>query len=119
MPSKYSGTDFIAYDPDGQVVLLAEAKSRRGTSEDWATQLKRNMLSHGSLPWSKFFLIATAVVPPELTLNAVTVFRPYFERFHLEPSDVGPEAFELLVLQHHVAREFRDAGLSVECKRRV
>jgi hypothetical protein len=31
-----SGIDFVAYDRDGGILLLAEAKSRRGTSQDWA-----------------------------------------------------------------------------------
>jgi hypothetical protein len=112
MPSKHSGIDFVAYDRDGHVLLLAEAKSRRGTSESWAAGLRRNMLSHGLLPWSKYFLIATPErmylwkqqqpnspeMPPELTIDAEKVFQPYFQRLHQEPSSIGPEAFEHLVL---------------------
>jgi len=112
MPSQHSGIDFVAYDREGQVVLLAEAKSRLGTSENWAARLRRNMLSHGILPWAKYFLIATpermylwkqerpnpAEVPPEFTIDAVKVFQPYFQKLHQEPSKIGPEAFELLVL---------------------
>ena len=112
MPSHHSGIDFIAYDREGRIVLLAEAKSRRGTSEDWAARLRRNMLSHGVLPWAKYFLIATpermylwkqvrpnlAEVRPEFTIDATKEFRPYFQKLHQEPSDIGPEAFELLVL---------------------
>ena len=70
------------------------------------------MLSHGILPWAKYFLIATpermylwkqerpnpAEVPPEFTIDAVKVFQPYFQKLHQEPSKIGPEAFELLVL---------------------
>lgn len=106
------GIDFVAYDRDGQVVLLAEAKSRRGTSESWAAHLRRNMLSHGALPWAAYFLIATpermylwkqdrsdpADVPPKFTVDAAKVLNPYFEKLHQEPSKIGPEAFELLVL---------------------
>src|SRR5215216_3652568 len=81
MPLHHTGIDFVAYDPEGRVLLLAEAKSRHGTSESWAARLRRNMLSHGMLPWSKYFLIATperiylwkqpqpnaTEVPPEFT----------------------------------------------------
>jgi hypothetical protein len=112
MRSRHSGVDFVAYDREGRVVLLAEAKSRRGTSEDWAARLRRNMLSHGVLPWSKYFLIATpermylwkqegpnpAEVPPEFTIDAAKVLQPYFQNLHQDPSKIGPEAFELLVL---------------------
>jgi hypothetical protein len=112
MPSQHSGIDFVAYGRDGRVLLLAEAKSRRGASESWATGLRRNMLSHGVLPWSKYFLIATpermylwkqdqpnsADLPPEFTIDASEVFQPYFLKLHLEPSKIAPEAFDLLVL---------------------
>src|SRR5580658_1051100 len=120
MPSHHSHIDFIAYDSDGHPILLAEAKSRKGTSEHWAARLRSNMLSHGSLPWAKYFLIATpermylwnqernqerkqggidlAVVPPEFTIDAAKELRPYFQKLRQEPSDIGPEAFELLVL---------------------
>src|SRR5260370_27981919 len=111
MPSQHSGIDFVAYDKEGHVVLLAEAKSRRGTSEHWAALLRRNMLSHGVLPWAKYFLIATpermylwkqerpnpSEAPPEFTIDATKVLQPYFQKLHQEPSDIGPEAFELLV----------------------
>jgi hypothetical protein len=119
-PSQLNGIDFVAYDRDGRVVLLAETKSRHGTSEDWAARLRRNMLAHGVLPWSKYFLIATpermylwkqagrqegnqehpdnSQTSPEFTIDAAQVFQPYFEKFHQEPSKIGPEAFNLLVL---------------------
>jgi thioester reductase-like protein len=112
MPTEHSGIDFVAYDREGRVVLLAEAKSRRGTSEDWAARLRRNMLSHGILPWARYFLIATpermylwrqepsnaAEAPPEFTIDAAKVFQPYFQKLHQEPSKIGPEEFDLLVL---------------------
>ena len=110
MTSHLSGIDIVAYDRDGRVLLLAETKSRRGTSESWAAGLRRNMLSHGLLPWSKYFLVATPErvylwkqpnapeVPPGVTINGETVFKPYFQRLRQEPSSIGPEAFEHLVL---------------------
>jgi hypothetical protein len=112
MPSNHSGIDFIAYDREGHVVLLAEAKSRHGTSEHWAARLRRNMLAHGVLPWAKYFLIATpermylwkqerpnlAEGAPAFTIDATKELLPYFRKLHQEPSDIGPEAFELLVL---------------------
>jgi hypothetical protein len=59
MPTQNSPIDFIAYNADGTVVLLAEAKTRHGTSEEWAAKLRRNMLAHGLLPRAEYFLIAT------------------------------------------------------------
>jgi hypothetical protein len=68
------------------------------------------MLSHGILPWARYFLIATpermylwkqdqvnsAEVPPEFTMDAAKVFQPYFQKLHQDPSKIGAEAFELL-----------------------
>jgi hypothetical protein len=70
------------------------------------------MLSHGLLPASKYFLIATperlylwrheqpdsAEAPPQVTVDAEIVLEPYFQKLHQEPSKIGPEAFEHLVL---------------------
>jgi len=110
MPSQHSGIDFVAYDREGQVLLLAEAKSRRGTSESWAARLRRNMLSHGMLPRSKYFLIATpermylwkqeradpGEAPPEFTIDAEKVFRPYFQKLQQEPLNIGQRHSNLL-----------------------
>ena len=112
MLSQLSGVDFVAYGRDGRIVLLAEAKARRGTSKDWAARLRRNMLSHGLLPSSKFFLIATpermyvwkheppdqTETTPEFTIDASKLFQPYFQRLNQDPAKIAPEAFELLVL---------------------
>jgi hypothetical protein len=39
-----------------------------------------------------------AEAPPEFTIDAARAFQPYFQKLHQEPSRIGPEAFELLVL---------------------
>jgi hypothetical protein len=103
--------DFIAYNADGAVVLLAEAKSRRGTSESWAAKLRRNILSHGALPRSQYFLIATpermygwrqenlsSDVLPQFTVDSERALEPFFARLHQDPANISPRAFELLML---------------------
>lgn len=111
MSVSQSNIDFIAYDRDGRVLLLAEANSRHGTSESWAAGLRRNMLAHGLLPASEYFLIATPErlylwrqeqpdtieAPPQVTVDAEKVLEPYFQKLQQEPSHIGPEAFEHLV----------------------
>jgi hypothetical protein len=111
MRAQDAGIDLVAYDPKGRVVLLAEAKSRGGTSAQWASSLRRNILAHGSLPPAKYFLIATperiylwqqdaasySEAAPDFIVDATEELKPYFERFHQKPSEIGPEEFELLV----------------------
>ncbi len=112
MPSRNTPIDFIAYDRDGKVVLLAEAKNRHGTSEAWAAKLRRNMLAHGILPNSQYFLIATPEriygwrqedlpaidIPPQFTVDAQKALAPYFSKLGQNPAQISPDAFELLVL---------------------
>lgn len=110
MPVESAPIDFIAYDSDGTVVLLAEAKSRLGTSETWAAKLRRNVLAHGVLPRAKYFLIATPErmygwkqesgneAPPQFTIDARQALGPYFAKLNQDPTNVSPRAFELLVL---------------------
>jgi hypothetical protein len=112
MPAQNALIDFIAYDTDGAVVLLAEAKSRHGTSESWAAKLRRNMLAHGGLPRAKYFLIATPEriygwkqdslplddVLPQFTIDAQKALGRYFAQLKQDPANVGPRAFELLIL---------------------
>lgn len=111
MPLQNIPIDFVAYNADGGVVLLAEAKSRSGTSESWAAKLRRNMLAHGILPRSQYFLIATpevmygwrqeglpvTEVPPQFTIDTKVALAPYFDQFEVDPANIGPEVFEFLI----------------------
>jgi len=112
MVSQDNGIDFVAYDSAGQVVLLGEAKSRVGTSEEWAARLRRNLLAHGTLPPAPFFLIATAERLyfwkqdhpassddlPSFILDTKEEFQPYLDNEQKTWSRLGHEALELLVL---------------------
>ena len=104
--------DFIAYNRKGEIVLLAEAKSRGGTSKEWAAKLRRNMLSHGVLPKSQYFLIVTpeaiygwseesspaSDAPPHFTIDSNEALGAYFSKFGQDPAEISPFGFELLVL---------------------
>jgi hypothetical protein len=98
--------DFAVYDRSGQLAAVAEAKKKAGTSMDWAAMWFRNFIQHAqSTP--PYLLLATpdtvylwqrgvASSPPRV-LKGSDIFRTYFERSHLSPSDVSPQAFELVV----------------------
>ena len=104
--------DFVAYNPDGKVVLLAEVKSRHGTSDIWAAKLRRNMLEHDVLPRAAYFLIATpdriygwrqgnlppVDGPPQFSIDAQNALGPYFSKLGQTSAEISPAAFELLVL---------------------
>jgi len=110
MTTQDKGIDFIAYDDAGRAILVAEVKSRVGTSATWAARFRRNVLAHGIVPKAPFFLIATPErmyfwkqddpdfdeAPPEFTVDARKEFSQYLGNHPQEP--VGEHALELLVL---------------------
>ena len=111
MPSLDQGIDIIAYDQAGRVILLAEVKSRLGTSAQWAKRYRQNMLAHGLFPQSLFFVIATpdrmyfwkqdglkaTDSEPDFTMLASSEFEPYFETLGQTPAVVSEETLEILV----------------------
>lgn len=111
MPSPTKEVDLIAYHQLGQPILLAEVKSSQRTSDQWAARFRRNLLAHGTLPRSPFFLIATPEhmyfwrqedptpkeEPPHFTMDAAHQLKPYFERFKQAPEKTGGQALELII----------------------
>jgi len=103
--------DLIAYDDRGRPLMVIEVKSRGKTSDVWAAQFRRNLLSHGTLPDAPFFLIATldrlyfwrqspeapAEESPHFTLDANSELKPYFARFGQAQDRVGRQTLALLV----------------------
>ena len=51
--------DLALYDRDGQLAALADLRRKLGTSRQWASELRRNILAHGGFPTVKFFLVVT------------------------------------------------------------
>ena len=103
--------DLVAYDAEGQITLVAEIKNRAGTSRAWATQMRRNLLAHGVMPHSRFFLLALPdrfylwrdagnapePVEPSYELDATPFLQPYYEEAQLSPDNVSGLSFELIV----------------------
>lgn len=112
MPAPVSGVDFVAYDKRGQPVLLALASGSRNTSEVWAAQYRRNLLSHGTLPDAPFFLIASPErmyfwrqsaslpddAPPQFTLDASAAVKPFFGSSRRLPERISGEGLWWIVL---------------------
>ena len=111
MPLPTREVDLVAYDKLGQPLLVAEVKSARGTTVQWAARFRTNLLEHGTLPNAPFFLIATPEhlyfwrqersmskeEPPQFTLDATQALKPYFERFHQTPENASGQALELIL----------------------
>lgn len=109
MPSPYA--DLALYDRAGRLIAIVEVKNKQGTSPEWATKFRRNLLVHGGYPQANFFLLVTPdllyiwknpdtappLVQPTYELDAQPLFAPYFERAGISPSDINGQAFELVI----------------------
>ena len=103
--------DIAIYGRDGQLKLLVEAKSKMGTTPQWAARLRRNMLAHGDFPSAPYFLIAfpdrfylwrqrpavPEIVEPDLAVDASPVLRPFLERTSSPDIKVSERGLELAV----------------------
>ena len=103
--------DLVVYDRNGQIVLIAEVKRKIGVSAKWAAKWRSNMLSHGSQPNTKFFMIAlpdrfylwkdagTTPKPtnPTFEIDAGPVLKPYLDESGITPENISGQSFELIV----------------------
>ena len=103
--------DILAYDRDGQLALIAEVKSKRGTSSDWAAKMRRNMFAHGLMPNAPYFLLALPdafylwknngraadVIEPTQSVDPDPFLRPYYKKSGLISTDLTGRSFELIV----------------------
>ncbi len=83
-----SRADIAVHDADGQLQLVVEVKNRSGTSAEWAIQMRRNLLIHGLVSHSPYFLLALPdtfylwkphpqhdfETPPDYRIDAVDAF---------------------------------------------
>ena len=52
--------DLVVKSSDGNVALIVEVKARSHVSDEWASTLHRNLVVHGLIPKSAYFLLALA-----------------------------------------------------------
>ena len=103
--------DILAFDKNGQLALIAEVKNKRGTSDDWAAKMRRNMYAHGLLPNAPFFLLALPdkfylwknvgrtleLLEPTQKVDPRPFLQPYYEKSGISANDITGEGFELVV----------------------
>lgn len=103
--------DLAVYDGKGRLAAAVEVKNKLGTSSEWATVLRRNLLSHSGFGHADFMLLVTPdriylwkenevspqLAPPSFELAAQPILRPYFELARIDPHAASGQAFELVV----------------------
>lgn len=100
----------MAYGPDRRLVAAVEAKRVLDTTIEWATKLRRNIVTHAMLEDVPYLVLATpdriyiwkaplaADAKPTAVIDGLTAFAPYYERVGVDARHIQPMAFELIVL---------------------
>ena len=103
-------TDIAIYSPDNHLVLVVEVKGGKQSKSDAAAQLRRNLLVHGLLPISPYFLLAyqtnlflwrsgsELLAPPQFTAPAKPVLQDYLRSAAGGESLVGEESLQLALV---------------------
>jgi hypothetical protein len=103
--------DVAAYDKDGQLALIVEAKSRLHTTAEWAAQMRRNLFAHGIVPKSSYFMLAMpdnlylwrgkemAAEPakPDYVISPEPLFRRYLDSVNVNSLKLSERSLEILV----------------------
>lgn len=105
--------DLAIYDRHNQLTLIGEIKNRVGTTPEWASQYRRNMLVHGQWPYVPFFLLATpelfylwanspknhwtTSIPPDYIIEATSIIDPYLQGVGLPLGHISSQSLELIV----------------------
>jgi len=106
-----AGPDLLLYDRENRLVAAVDIRARRGTSRQWAAELRRNLLQHEGYRGARYFLVVAldriylwlqADTAPDLTLpeyevESAPVFAPLLEGTRLDLRTLVKDTFELLV----------------------
>lgn len=103
--------DLTAYNRDNQLVLVVEVKSKLDATPQWAAQLRRNILAHGTFPDAPYFLMVFPdrfylwknpgsnhePIEPTYVIDARPILQPYFEQAGVTADRVSGQSLELIV----------------------
>lgn len=101
--------DFAVYDRAGHVAVLLEAKRRDATDPSWASEWHSMVVDRMAGPNEAPIVLialdrlygwrpgAEASAPPDWTVDARELLKPYFDRLRIEPTAIEPRLFEEIV----------------------
>lgn len=101
--------DFVVESPDQQVQLIVEAKTKAEASTEWASRMRRNLIVHGSVLPTPFFLLALPTrfflwrkgdpleAPPDFEVDPQDFLSAYYHAAPTQLQRLSEESFELVV----------------------
>lgn len=101
--------DLLVKNRDGDPILIVEVKRQMNVSQEWVTQLRRNLFSAAVFPKSPYFLIAfpdkfylwantsTSKDAPDYIIDAKPLIQKYFEKTGTQPNQISGISFEIII----------------------
>lgn len=106
------GWDFAVEDKQSRLILVVEVKRKKNVSPQWASKLRRNILSHHVGQQAPYFLIVfldkfylwsdshkkNGYHEPNYIVDAIPILKPYFRAIDIvEPKRISPASLELII----------------------
>lgn len=103
--------DVVVYSSQDKPQLVVEVKNRPGASDEWARQMRRNLLAHALVPVTPYFLLvlpdyiylwrskdlANIENPPDYKVETQVVLADYLQSLSRPLREISEYSLELLV----------------------
>lgn len=102
--------DFMVYTPGNELLLVVEVKATKNESAEWAAKLRGNLIAHGAVPYSPFFLLvlpehvylwknstSPRESPPDFVSQTKAMLNPYLSKLGEDYSRLSESSLELAV----------------------
>lgn len=103
--------DLAAYSQNGELMLVAEVKTKLEASPAWAARWRRNILAHGIYPNAPFFLMvfpdrfylwknvepSLEPVEPTVEIDARPILQPYLDKAGISAHEISEASLEFIV----------------------
>lgn len=114
--------DILIYSKDEKPQLIVEVKKKLDPSVEWAAKTRRNLLVHGMIQPSPFFLLVSPsqmylwknagsleAIPPDYEIDALNILTKYIEPSSLELDTISEYSLEMIVISFLSDLIYRDS----------
>ena len=105
--------DLLVCDRNSQPTLIVEIKSKIGTSSEWVSNWRRNILVHGILPSTPYLLFAFPDKfylwkdsgmanymnenKPDYIIDSSSILKPYFQEIDVQNNHIRESSLEIII----------------------
>jgi hypothetical protein len=109
--SNNSSWDLLVDNRDGQLALVIEVKSKTNVPLEWVIRFRQNILEHGTVARSPYFLMAFPdkfylwteaeahldQAKPAYVVDASPILEPYLKRAGLTADKISGQSLEIII----------------------